>query len=158
MIGNGGRRAIGIALRPQDFVGGIMAMNRCHGRRHLATRRGHRGARRSLPWLCRPSRQCAVVALNFRQGHRAQGRSRQRSGKRRTRAFSTFYHLPPWATSSCRLIDAKSANFGPFPYLAFLLTIVIALIAWARSYGTHVAWPDTAPLLQPGSLNRQAGA
>ena len=40
-----GRRAIGIALRPQHFIGGVLGMNRCHGRRHRATSGGHGGAR-----------------------------------------------------------------------------------------------------------------
>ncbi|EJK44365.1 hypothetical protein THAOC_37100 [Thalassiosira oceanica] len=38
LIDNGGRRAIGIALRPQHFKGDVLGMNRCHGRRHRATR------------------------------------------------------------------------------------------------------------------------
>ncbi|EJK68447.1 hypothetical protein THAOC_10371, partial [Thalassiosira oceanica] len=41
LIDNGGRRAIGIALRPQHFKGDVLGMNRCHGRRHRATRGGH---------------------------------------------------------------------------------------------------------------------
>ena len=56
LIDNGGRRAIGIALRPQHFKGDVLGMNRCHGRRHRATRGGHGGARLSLSSLCRPSR------------------------------------------------------------------------------------------------------
>ncbi|EJK66778.1 hypothetical protein THAOC_12272 [Thalassiosira oceanica] len=31
LIDNGGRRAIGIALRPQHFKGDVLGMNRCHG-------------------------------------------------------------------------------------------------------------------------------
>ncbi|EJK53715.1 hypothetical protein THAOC_26785, partial [Thalassiosira oceanica] len=54
LIDNGGRRAIGIALRPQHFIGDVLGMNRCHGRRHRATRGGHGGARLSLSSLfCR---------------------------------------------------------------------------------------------------------
>ena len=30
-IDNGGRRAIGIALRPQHFIGDVLGVNRCHG-------------------------------------------------------------------------------------------------------------------------------
>ncbi|EJK76112.1 hypothetical protein THAOC_02141, partial [Thalassiosira oceanica] len=56
LIDNGGRRAIGIALRPQHFIGDVLGMNRCHGRRHRATRGGHGGARLFLSSLCRPSR------------------------------------------------------------------------------------------------------
>ena len=56
LIDNGGRRAIGIALRPQHIIGDVLGMNRCHGRRHRATRGGHGGARLSLSSLCRPSR------------------------------------------------------------------------------------------------------
>ena len=52
---NVGRRAIGIALRPRHFIGGVLGMNRCHGRRHRATRGGHGGARLSLSLLCWPS-------------------------------------------------------------------------------------------------------
>ena len=48
LIGNSNRRAIGIALRPQHFIGGVLGMNRCHGCRHRATRGGHGGARLSL--------------------------------------------------------------------------------------------------------------
>ncbi|EJK49913.1 hypothetical protein THAOC_31162 [Thalassiosira oceanica] len=63
LIDNGGRRAIGIALRPQHFIGDVLGMNRCHGRRHRATRGGHGGARLSLSSLfaplCRPSRRGA---------------------------------------------------------------------------------------------------
>ena len=55
LIDNGGRRAIGIAPRPQHFIGDVLGMNRCHGRRHRATRGGHGGARLSLSSLCRPS-------------------------------------------------------------------------------------------------------
>ena len=55
LIDNSGRRAIGIALRPQHFKGDVLGMNRCHGRRHRATRGGHGGARLSLSSLCRPS-------------------------------------------------------------------------------------------------------
>ncbi|EJK66393.1 hypothetical protein THAOC_12691, partial [Thalassiosira oceanica] len=51
LIDNGGRRAIGIALRPQHFIGDVLGMNRCHGRRHRATRGGHGGARLSLSSL-----------------------------------------------------------------------------------------------------------
>ena len=40
LIDSVGRRAIGIALRPQRFKGGILVMKRGHGRRHRATRRG----------------------------------------------------------------------------------------------------------------------
>ena len=40
LIDSVGRRAIGIALRPQHFKGGVLGMNRCHGRSHRATRRG----------------------------------------------------------------------------------------------------------------------
>ena len=40
LIDSVGRRAIGIALRPQHFKGGILVVNRGHGRRHRATRRG----------------------------------------------------------------------------------------------------------------------
>ena len=56
LIDNGGRRAIGIVLRPQHFIGDVLGMNRCHGRRRRATRGGHGGARLSLSSLCRPSR------------------------------------------------------------------------------------------------------
>ena len=48
LIDNVGRRAIGIALRPQHFMGDVLGMNRCHGCRHRATRGGHGGARLSL--------------------------------------------------------------------------------------------------------------
>ncbi|EJK44403.1 hypothetical protein THAOC_37060 [Thalassiosira oceanica] len=37
LIDNVGRRAIGIALRPQHIVGDVLGMNRCHGRLHRAT-------------------------------------------------------------------------------------------------------------------------
>ena len=30
LIDNGGRRAIGIALRPRHFIGDVFGMNRCH--------------------------------------------------------------------------------------------------------------------------------
>ena len=53
LIDNGGRRAIGIAPRPQHYIGDVLGMNRCHGRRHRATRRGHGGARLSLSSLLR---------------------------------------------------------------------------------------------------------
>ena len=36
LIDNGGRRAIGIALRPQHIIGDVLGMNRCHGRHHRA--------------------------------------------------------------------------------------------------------------------------
>ncbi|EJK65082.1 hypothetical protein THAOC_14113, partial [Thalassiosira oceanica] len=51
LIDNGGRRAIGIALRPQHIIGDVLGMNRCYGRRHQATRGGHGGARLSLSSL-----------------------------------------------------------------------------------------------------------
>ena len=60
LIDNVGRRAIGIALRPQHFIGDVLGMNRCHGRRHRATRGGHGGARLSLSSLLR---RCAGRAL-----------------------------------------------------------------------------------------------
>ena len=53
LIANVGRRAIGIALRPQHFRGDVLGTNRCHGRRHRATRGGHGGARLSLSSLLR---------------------------------------------------------------------------------------------------------
>ena len=54
LIDSVGRRAIGIALRPQHFKGGVLVMTRGHGRRHRATRRGAWVPRSSLPSLfCR---------------------------------------------------------------------------------------------------------
>ncbi|EJK46848.1 hypothetical protein THAOC_34467, partial [Thalassiosira oceanica] len=53
LIDKGGRRAIGIALRPQHFKGDVLGMNRCHGRRRRATRGGYGGARLSLSSLLR---------------------------------------------------------------------------------------------------------
>ena len=72
LIDNGGRRAIGIALRPQHIIGDVLGMNRCHGRRHRATRGGHGGARLSLSSLCRPSRPrptgcCSCAYISPRQ-------------------------------------------------------------------------------------------
>ena len=72
LIDNGGRRAIGIALRPLHFLGDVLGMNRCHGRRHRATRGGHGGARLSLSSLCRPSRPrptgcCSCAYISPRQ-------------------------------------------------------------------------------------------
>ena len=76
LIDNGGRRAIGIALRPQHFIGDVLGMNRCHGRRHRATRRGHGGARLSLSSLLRrcAGRADGVLSLtSIPPGERAQG-------------------------------------------------------------------------------------
>ena len=53
LIDNGGRRAIGIALRPQHFKGDVLGMNRCHERHHQVTKGGHGGARLSLSSLLR---------------------------------------------------------------------------------------------------------
>ncbi|EJK59515.1 hypothetical protein THAOC_20250 [Thalassiosira oceanica] len=43
LIDNIGHRAIGIALRPQHFIGDVLGMNRCHGHRHRATWRAAPG-------------------------------------------------------------------------------------------------------------------
>ncbi|EJK57365.1 hypothetical protein THAOC_22596, partial [Thalassiosira oceanica] len=63
LIDNGGRRAIGIALRPQHFIGDVLGVNRCHGRRHRATM-GRPWRSSTLPivvfaQLCRSSRRGA---------------------------------------------------------------------------------------------------
>ncbi|EJK61573.1 hypothetical protein THAOC_17913 [Thalassiosira oceanica] len=79
LIDNGGRRAIGIALPPRHFIGdvlGTLGMNRCHGRRHRATRGGHGGARLSLSSLLRrcAGRADGVLSLtSILPGERAQG-------------------------------------------------------------------------------------
>ncbi|EJK59085.1 hypothetical protein THAOC_20732 [Thalassiosira oceanica] len=90
LIDNVVRRAIGIALQPQHFIGDVLGMNRCHGR--------------LVAPLCRPSRQGAQ--------------------SQPIEAFRTKLSHLPWATSSCRYLAAKSANFGPFLYLALLLTMI----------------------------------
>ncbi|EJK47158.1 hypothetical protein THAOC_34147 [Thalassiosira oceanica] len=77
LIDNGGRRAVGIALRrPRHFIGDVLGMNRCHGRRHRATRGGHGGARLSLSSLLRrcAGRADGVLSLtSILPGERAQG-------------------------------------------------------------------------------------
>ncbi|EJK64647.1 hypothetical protein THAOC_14597 [Thalassiosira oceanica] len=76
LIDNVGRRAIGIALRPQHFKGDVLGMNRCHGRRRRATRGGHGGARLSLSSLLRrcAGRADGVLSLtSIPPGERAQG-------------------------------------------------------------------------------------
>ncbi|EJK63312.1 hypothetical protein THAOC_16036, partial [Thalassiosira oceanica] len=76
LIDNGGRRAIGIALRPQHIIWDVLGMNRCHGRRHRATRGGHGGARLSLSSLL-AGRADGVLSLtsitSILPGERAQG-------------------------------------------------------------------------------------
>ena len=91
-----GRRAIGIALRPQHFIRGVLGKNRCHGS-------GHRATLRSLPSLCRPSRRSAVFAVLKHRDFNAQGRSSILSRMRRTSSFAIKIPLPPWATPSCRI-------------------------------------------------------
>ena len=76
LIDNGGRRAIGIVPRPQQFIGDVLGMNRCHGRRHRATRGGHGGARLSLSSLLRRCAGRAEEVLSLTSippGERAQG-------------------------------------------------------------------------------------
>ncbi|EJK46624.1 hypothetical protein THAOC_34700 [Thalassiosira oceanica] len=63
LIDNGGRRAIGIALRPQHIVGDVLGMNRCHGRLHRATRPGE-----AMEELDSPYHRCAGRADRDRQG------------------------------------------------------------------------------------------
>ncbi|EJK73082.1 hypothetical protein THAOC_05316 [Thalassiosira oceanica] len=67
LIDNGGRRAIGIALRPRHFIGDVLGMNRCHGRRHRATRGGHGGARLSLSSFLRRCAGRADGVLSHRK-------------------------------------------------------------------------------------------
>ena len=80
-IKTSGHRAIGIALRPRDFIGDVLGKNRCHGSGHHRTaRRGGRGALQSLPSLRRSSQQGAPLK---HQDYYAQGGSSELSCMRR---------------------------------------------------------------------------
>ena len=63
----------------------------------------------------------------------------------------------PVGNGYCRICKETLANFGPFPYLAFSLTVVRALIliSWARSsYSRLVTGVKTHQilLLAPGKV------
>ncbi|EJK53103.1 hypothetical protein THAOC_27526 [Thalassiosira oceanica] len=112
LIYNVGPRAIIIALRPQHFVGGVLGMNRCHGRRHRATNGGQESGSLTLPIivvpaeLTEPPTGCcsAVVALQMHRETYAQGRSRRKSSIRRSRPFSTFNPLLPWTIRHSEIV------------------------------------------------------
>ncbi|EJK75684.1 hypothetical protein THAOC_02586, partial [Thalassiosira oceanica] len=68
-------------------------------------------------------RKGAVVALQMRRVTYAQGRSRRKSSIRRLTILD-FQPASPLGDSPFRNYTAKSANFGPFLYLALLLTTI----------------------------------
>ncbi|EJK48618.1 hypothetical protein THAOC_32570 [Thalassiosira oceanica] len=122
------------------------------GRRHRATRRDHGGAASTLPdspyhhCAGRPSRptetdrKCAVasftVAPHMCQNKYTQGRSKKISTERKEEEeeqtildIFLIRSSPFWMSPSCRYLGA----FGPFLYLALLLTTVLGFMAWTRS-------------------------